>query len=492
MAFTNSFRMERVYFERLKSMIDILKPYLNTETDEKLKSILENSIDDNGAILLLYRNLGECWAELSDLIKKANERIDSLDDKSEKYHDEINERIDEVNNYIMGILREIEARLETVEQDLATLSRNIILDLERVNDEYTLSYKGDPVDFAQLAEWVSFPDNVIIRGVVNGEETVFHLREFDTDETSGVFEFFATGLIDNVVHEITVTVLPDDSVNVATDIQTMKEYSAGNGIIIDSNDEISVDTDVIQEKLTAGSGISINPDTKEITNTAQGKIYTAGSGIAIDPDTNEISNTSQGKTYNSGFGINIDSNNNIVNKGGFPRIYNNQITNFISGTKLTDLVPYYEFNIPSNKYIPFVLYQDILNVNVKHDIIKANIEFLYDITTNVVDNDVLVLLNTKITTSIGGISFGEVNDIIYMDTTGLKVGGQGSSFNRSFILDTMGISRGYSSSFTANFEVIFSGIIINNSSETNLAIRSKIYNYLKKLFIRIYYGDYAD
>lgn len=235
MAFTNSFRMERVYFERLKSMIDILKPYLNTETDEKIKSILENSIDDNGAILLLYRNLGECWAELSDLIKKADEKIDSLDDKTERYHEELNERIDDVNNYIMQILREIDARLEVVEQDLASLSRNIILDLERVNDDYTLFYKGDAVDFAQLAEWVEFPDNVIVRGVVNGEETVFHLREFDTDETSGVFEFFATCLIDNVVHEITVTVLPDDSVNVATDIQELYKlnpYKNTNRILI--------------------------------------------------------------------------------------------------------------------------------------------------------------------------------------------------------------------------------------------------------------------
>ena len=468
MAFTNSFRMERVYFERLKSMIDILKPYLNTETDEKIKSIIENSIDDNGAILLLYRNLGECWAELSELIKKADEKIDSLNDKADKYHDELNERIDEVNNYIMGILREIEARLEAIEQDLATMSRNIILDLQHSNDEYALYYNEEPVDFAQLAEWVSFPDNVIVRGVVNGEETVFHLREFDTDETSGLFEFFATGLINNVVHEITVTVLPDNSVNVATDIQTMKEYSAGNGIIIDSNDEISVDTDVIQEKLIAGSGISIDPDTKEITNTAQGKTYTGG------------------------FGINIDSNDNIVNKGGFPRLSNNQISNFISGAQLTNLIPYIEFNIPSNKYIPFVIHQNILNVNVKHDIIKANIEFLYDLTTKAVDNDVLVLLNTKILTNIGDISFGEVNDIIYMDTTGLRAGGQGSDFNRSFILDTMGISRGYPSSFTSNFDVVFSGMIINNSTETNLDVRSKIYNYLKKLFIRIYYGTYTN
>ena len=63
MAFTNSFRMERVYFERLKSMIDILKPYLNTETDEKIKSILENSIDDNGSFYFtgIWGNAGRSF-----------------------------------------------------------------------------------------------------------------------------------------------------------------------------------------------------------------------------------------------------------------------------------------------------------------------------------------------------------------------------------------------------------------------------------------------
>lgn len=361
MAFTNSFRMERVYFERLKSMIDILKPYLNTETDEKLKSILENSIDDNGAILLLYRNLGECWAELSDLIKKADEKIDSLNDKADKYHDELNERIDEVNNYIMGILREIEARLETVEQDLATLSRNIILDLERVNDEYTLSYKGDPVDFAQLAEWVSFPDNVIIRGVVNGEETVFHLREFDPDETSGVFEFFATGLIDNVVHEITVTVLPDDSVNVATVTQTIPEYTAGYGISIQGN---------------------------EITNTAPGINYVAGAGIEIDSQNNQID-------VGVGTGLNIDATDNAIKNTGLFPFYDKEEQFFYQANamQIDSILPTFnhDYTSLSRNYINFNIKQSDYNYvteNVEDMPYGYRIEYNSNIANKILNNNV--------------------------------------------------------------------------------------------------------
>lgn len=110
MSFTNSYRLERIYFEKLKDMINKLQPYLNEETDEKLKAILENSIDDNGAILLLYRNLGEAWTELSDLIKKADEKIEQTKEEAEKYHDELNERIDEVNSYLINALNVLDER----------------------------------------------------------------------------------------------------------------------------------------------------------------------------------------------------------------------------------------------------------------------------------------------------------------------------------------------------------------------------------------------
>ena len=110
MAFSNNFRMERVYFEKLKGQIDILKSYLDNENDEKIKSMLKNGVDADGAILLLYRNLGEAWAELSELIKKADEKIEQTKEAADKYHDELNERIDEVNNYLMALIRELQAK----------------------------------------------------------------------------------------------------------------------------------------------------------------------------------------------------------------------------------------------------------------------------------------------------------------------------------------------------------------------------------------------
>ena len=158
MAFSKSYRMELVYFERLKSMIDILQPYLKEETDEKLKAILENSIDDNGAILLLYRNLGEAWAELSDLIKKADEKIEQTKEDAEKYHDELNQRIDEVNNYIMALIR----CLEETKQDKLTAGDNITIDENNV-----ISAGGGSGGIEFIAFNYDENDNIVCNKTIN-------------------------------------------------------------------------------------------------------------------------------------------------------------------------------------------------------------------------------------------------------------------------------------------------------------------------------------
>ena len=281
MDFKSSYRMEAVYFQKLKSDIDIAKSLMNDGNTEEARALLENAVDVNGAVLLLYRNLGDVWGELGSQIQKTNEALKELKETTEDYHKELNEKIDDVNNTIIRLLNALEDRIAAVERDLATMSRVKILSLVNENGTYHIYDGTTEIGFDEISSMISFPHDVIIRGVVNGEEGVFQLREFDTDETSGSFEFYSTGLANNVVNEITVTVLPDDSVTVATVTQTMKEYLAGNGINISSNDEISVDFDVVQEKLTAGSGISIDPDTKEITNTAPGANYTGGDGINI-------------------------------------------------------------------------------------------------------------------------------------------------------------------------------------------------------------------
>ena len=272
MAFKDNFRMERVYFEKLKSDIDIMRSYIAAGAVDEAKAVLENAVDVDGAVLLLYRNVGEAWAELADAITQTKKDLEALKEKTEAYHDELNEKIDEVNNYIIRLINALDERLTAVENDLATMSRVKFLNLvyDETEQEYTLEDKdGNTIDFASLSEMVEFPHLVIVRGTVNGEETDFYLRESDPDDASGVFEFYAAALVNNVVHEITVTMLPDDSVNVATHIQTIPTYTPGNGIDI-TNNVISADTTVLQEKLVAGSGISIDPTTHEIVNTAQG------------------------------------------------------------------------------------------------------------------------------------------------------------------------------------------------------------------------------
>ena len=105
---------------------------------------------------------------------------------------------------------------------------------------------------------------------------------------------------------------------------TGEVYNAGYGILIDSDNEISVDPDVIQEKLTAGDGIQIDSDGtitadlpeeeevefEELNLDDYQKKLTAGEHIYIDSD-NVISATGLQKELIPGEGIDLDSDGNI-------------------------------------------------------------------------------------------------------------------------------------------------------------------------------------
>ena len=60
-----------------------------------------------------------------------------------------------------------------------------------------------------------------------------------------------------------------------------KTYSGGNGIDVDSDGVISIDNNVVQEKLTAGQNMSIDSDG---VISAEDTTYSAGIGIEIDSD----------------------------------------------------------------------------------------------------------------------------------------------------------------------------------------------------------------
>ena len=343
MAFRENLRLEQIYFNNLRTLIDTLKAWRGTEEPGKLKDILDSCIEANAAIILLYKNLGEEWNELTALFNKNAKDLADLKDLLEEYHGELNDKIDEVNNYLMALIRDLEtrmdsaeARLDAIEEDLAGLVRNYIVELEEDGGVYSLTYNGEPVDFETVAEWMEHPHVIWIRGDVDGEMKVLVEREIDTDPETGSIEWGVVGAVNDTIHDTTLTLLPDDSVNVSTKVFDIGDLSAriaaaesdidslvntkqdkltaGDGILIDQNNEISVDTSVVQEKLTAGTGISIDPDTNEISATGGGgATYTAGNGINIDQN-NEISvDTSVvQEKLTAGSGIAIDSNTNTI------------------------------------------------------------------------------------------------------------------------------------------------------------------------------------
>ena len=88
-----------------------------------------------------------------------------------------------------------------------------------------------------------------------------------------------------------------------------EEYFAGDGIDISDENVISIDKNVVQEKLTAGTGINISEqnDISVDTGTIQEKL-TAGNNINIS-EQNVISATDT--TYTAGENINISAQNVI-------------------------------------------------------------------------------------------------------------------------------------------------------------------------------------
>lgn len=102
--------MEKAYFQKLKSDIDIARSYMKAGEDGQARAVLESIVDVDGAVLLLYRNLGELWADLASKLEDLRKDLRDLGDRMELYHDELNEKIDEINNYIMALIRDLDER----------------------------------------------------------------------------------------------------------------------------------------------------------------------------------------------------------------------------------------------------------------------------------------------------------------------------------------------------------------------------------------------
>lgn len=301
--FKDSYRLERVYFEKLKSMISILKSFLENETNEKTRAILENEIDDNGAILLLYRNLGEAWAELADLIQKLRNDLTDLDEKEEAYHDELNERIDEVNNYLMALIRALEARMDAVEADLAQMGRLFTYDLAETSGVYSLTESGTAVTFADTVSKLTHvrPHFVSVR---NGSK-YYLIDTYDLTAGTGSvtwsgFEFTPAGEIKETI----VTLAADNSVTVTQTSTNFASILSRISTLEECCEDVQEALDEKQDKLTAGENITISAN--NVISAAGGMptiTPTIGAPIAVGSDyitPITFSNVSPRTFYNQG------------------------------------------------------------------------------------------------------------------------------------------------------------------------------------------------
>ena len=287
MSFKDSYRLERVYYENMWTLLNLLKGLKdnpNATEIEKINELIENAIADNESIIIIYKNLGELYAEDQNNFTEIGKELKELRDNLESWKDEINDKIDDVNNTIMSYIREIWERLDAIEADLAQMGRLITYEIGTENDEYTLSEKGVAVTFEQTAEYFNHerPHLVVIRGELNSENVYLFPREYDTS-SSGLIEWYGFEFNGNEIREITITLHPDDSVSYAvktTDFASILSRIGGLETRV-TTAEGDIDNLELnkQDKLTAGQNITI--DANNVISATGGSNIVAGVGIGV-------------------------------------------------------------------------------------------------------------------------------------------------------------------------------------------------------------------
>lgn len=328
MAFYETIRLERKYFENLRSLIDTLNSWLPGEEPGKIQDLLANGIEANKAILLLYRNLGECWNDLTSMIAKTNQELGDLKVQVEQYHDELNEKIDEVNNYLMALIRDLESRVQSLENrmdavearldalearmdeaeakiaalesavaalearvtaleaELQALNKNIVLECHEDEGVYTLTEygKSDPVTYAQVSGWLEHPHLVY----VIYESKIYPMTNISNDELQ-VYEWSLAGMTSTTVDETTITLDGDNYVDVILQdfdyAALTSRVSANETNISNAQRDITTINNILPDKSDGESQASVTGDAVQgYTMTKDGDPVTFADLDAIHDD----------------------------------------------------------------------------------------------------------------------------------------------------------------------------------------------------------------
>lgn len=304
MAFLTSYRAEKIYFEKLRNNIDIAKSYIQRGATDEVMALLQNAVDADGAIMLCYRNLGEVWADLAAQLEKTQKALEDLKNALEEYHDDLNKKIDEINNYLVRLINALDERVTILENESKV--KFAYLNYDSVQDVYSIEYNGETADFDALSVALEYPHLLVL--IDNDNGNIYYPRSV----SDVLIDFHADGVSGSDYVDISVTITDSDVVTVTE--KTVINYTFGTGFNVSSTNEVTPDLTVLQAKLTAGTGINIDPDTNEISadfSEVQAKL-TEGTGIDIDSNNNiSVDTTVIQEKLTEGFGIDIDSNNEI-------------------------------------------------------------------------------------------------------------------------------------------------------------------------------------
>ena len=110
------------------------------------------------------------------------------------------------------------------------------------------------------------------------------------------------------------TLTPGEGINIDSDGVISAEgekYYEGWGILIDSDNEISVDPNIIQKKITTGEGLTLDSDGNLNLDLPPIIPLVAGDNITIVDSDGSVVISAEGQQYSAGEGITIDSNGTI-------------------------------------------------------------------------------------------------------------------------------------------------------------------------------------
>lgn len=141
--FKENMRLELTYVKNLKTLSETLKAYKKGQTNSAILELFDACITSAKAIILLYKNLGEAWNELTAYIMGEKAKIEGLKAEFEAFKGEINEKVDDVNNYLNNAIREVEARVEAVEEVLRSMHKVYIYKAKKINASTYKIYDGE-------------------------------------------------------------------------------------------------------------------------------------------------------------------------------------------------------------------------------------------------------------------------------------------------------------------------------------------------------------